>query len=359
MEYYEVPELTNSDIRRLARRALQGRWSRALLPMLIITLALLLPALVQYWDLLSSGLLDAETTQDLQKMVQKFNEQETGLFSSFLSFFSFLCTGAFSLAAAALSIRILRNETFTAGVAFTGFRQFFQAFLVDLLISVFSMLWALITVFPGTVIMTVGLQFGLLALPGIAIFIGALVAYILLVLRYSMAFFIAQDNASLSALEVIRYSVTLMKTRVKQFFSLQLSFIGWIILAVLPMSAGMGFMAISADTESTSLRGIAILLTAIGFLTVAMLQLYMNTAEAVYYSAISGNFGIAGKPDELSDRSTEQALESDPDSQDQAPGIATEESTDTVPDILSEAEEVPADEILPDASASEEQETDD
>ena len=152
-QYYQVPDLKNSDIRRLARRSLRGKWAAAMIPMLIITVALLLPPLVQYRDLFSSGILEAADVNDLQKVIMQMGERETGFFNSVLSFFSFLCTGAFSLAAAALSVRILRKESFSVKTAFTGFHQFVQAFLVDLLTSVFSALWSLITVLPGTMIL--------------------------------------------------------------------------------------------------------------------------------------------------------------------------------------------------------------
>ena len=295
-QYYQVPDLKNSDIRRLARRSLRGKWAKALIPMLIITVALLLPPLVQYQELISSGILDVTDVNDLQSVVMQAGERQTGFLYSALSFFSFLCTGAFSLAAAALSVRILRKESFSPKTAFTGFRQFIQAFLVDFLVSVFSVLWSLITILPGTMIFVFCSRSTVMSFIGFLVFIAAVIAYVFLILRYSMAFFIAQDNRMLPSLHAIRYSVTLMKDRVAKYFSLQFSFIGWIVLAVIPMSAGMMFMNAFSQTGSGMMRFVAVCLILIGFVTVAMVQLYVNTADAVFYSAVSGNFGIADHP---------------------------------------------------------------
>ena len=318
MEYYEIPELSNRDIRRLARRSLRGRWLKALLPMLIITLALVLPALVQYWELLSSGMLYRDNVpQDFSTIMEQLGSMKSGWFSNILSLFSFLCTGAFSLAAAALSVRILRNESFDTGTAFTGFRQFVQAFLIDLLTSIFSMLWSLITILPATVILMFCLQSGLLSIVGAVVFAVAVLGYILLILRYSMAFFIAQDNDRLPSLDAVRYSVTLMKGRAPKYFSLQLSFMAWIILAVIPVSAGMVFLTASSDTGSVLLKMIAACLIAVGFVTVAMVKLYLNTSNAVFYSAVSGNFGISGEsvsePEASDSAGTAEDMLPDPD----------------------------------------------
>ena len=300
-QFYQVPDLKNRDIRRLARRSLTGKWGMAMLPMLIITLALILPALIQYWDLMASGILDS-STQNAEAIFEEMNKRQTGPFFTLMSIFSFLFTGVFSLASAALSVRILRNESFNVKTAFVGFRQFLQAFLVDILISLFSFFWGLVTILPGTMIFIFCMQSQALLLFGVLVFILAVVVYIILVLRYSMAFFIAQDNRFLPSLHAVRYSVTLMKGRIKKYFLLQLSFIGWILLASIPMSFGFIFLSLSSETESGLLKLIGICLILIGLVTVAMVQLYVNTADAVFYSAVSGNFSLSDpSPEEADD----------------------------------------------------------
>ncbi|MBR2735808.1 MAG: DUF975 family protein [Firmicutes bacterium] len=300
-QFYQVPDLKNRDIRRLARRSLTGKWGMAMLPMLIITLALILPALIQYWDLMASGILDS-SAQNAEAIFEEMNKRQTGPFFTLMSIFSFLFTGVFSLASAALSVRILRNESFNVKTAFVGFRQFLQAFLVDILISLFSFFWGLVTILPGTMIFIFCMQSQALLLFGVLVFILAVVVYIILVLRYSMAFFIAQDNRFLPSLHAVRYSVTLMKGRIKKYFLLQLSFIGWILLASIPMSFGFIFLSLSSETESGLLKLIGICLILIGLVTVAMVQLYVNTADAVFYSAVSGNFSLSDpSPEEADD----------------------------------------------------------
>lgn len=293
-QYYQVPELKNVDIRRLARRSLKGKWTAAMIPMLVITTALVLPALIQYQDLFSSGILNAASVQDLQNVMEQLQQRQSGFLYSFLSFFSFLCTGAFTLAAAALSVRILRKEPIFPRIAFVGFRQFIQAFLVDFLTTVFTFLWSLVTILPGTVVLLLCSGSAVLSLIGSIVFAVAVIGYVFLILRYTLSFFIAQDNGTLPALHAIRYSVTLMKGRIWKFFSLQITFIGWILLASVPMVAGIMFLSASSRIDSVMMKVIAVFLILIGMVTVSMVQLYVNTADAVFYSAVSGNFGIAG-----------------------------------------------------------------
>ena len=57
---------------------------------------------------------------------------------------------------------------------------------------------------------------------------------------YQLAYFIAFDNSDLTAKEVVEKSKELMTGKRGKLFCLQLSFIGWAILAVIPL--GIGFL---------------------------------------------------------------------------------------------------------------------
>lgn len=319
-QYYQVPNLKNYDMRRLARKSLKGKWGRAVLPMILITIAMTLPALVQEWELFGSGFADINTIQGMESFMRKMEESDGGLLSSILSFFSFLFTGAVSISAAAISIRVLRNEKITVKNAFIGFYQFVQGFVIDLLTSVFSALWAVITILPGMMICMMCCQSSVFIVLGMAVLCISIILYIYIILRYSMVYYIAQDNRTLPSLQVISYSVRLMKGRATKYFMLQLSFAGWVILSSIPIGAGFLFLMMASESESVMLKLIAICLILLGFLTVSMVQLYINTADGVFYSAVSGNFGLAASPSETP-----------------APQERSEASGETV--LLSEAQE--------------------
>lgn len=294
-DHYEVPEFTARETRLMARRALNGKWGRGLLPMLIIIALLVIPELLEYGTLMFGSGIDWTDPDSLMKYLQSSSEGRTGVLPDIMAAAAFFITGPLSVSAGALSLRILRNEGFTTETAFTGFKRYFQSFFVYVQVWIFSMLWSLITVLPGTAVLTAAALKGspVLLAAGVLVFVACLVGYIYLILRYSMSYFIAADNRELPATQAVAYSVTLMKGRAGKYFLLQLSFIGWVILASLPMAAGIAFFASGIQSESIPLKVAGIGLAIIGIVAITLLELYMYTANAVFYSAVSGNFGIA------------------------------------------------------------------
>lgn len=353
-QYYQVPNLRNYDVRRLARKSLKGKWERALLPMILITLAMILPMLVQEWELFRSGILNIDTVEGVENFVRNVSNAESSVLSSILSFFSFLCTGALSISAAALSIRVLRNEKITVKNAFIGFYHFVQGFLIDFLKKLFSFFWGLVTIFPGMMIFMMCCRSSAFMVLGAAVLCITVILYVYIMLRYSMVYYIAQDNRRLPSIQVISYSVRLMKGRAGKYFLLQFSFIGWILLSSIPMGAGFLFMLMGSEVTSVPLRMIGLCLVLIGMLTVSMVQLYINTADGVFYSAISGNFGLA---DPVSKAAPAQAVQ-EPVAEMTAPAEnRAEEPAKSTQEIPKEApiEEIPMEEI-PVEPASEESE---
>lgn len=97
------------------------------------------------------------------------------------------------------------------GDMFRGFQDDFGGtFLIGLMTSLFTFLWSLLFVIPGII-----------------------AAY-----RYSMATYILAENQNMQATEAIERSKALMDGRKGDLFCLDLSFIGWALLAVL--TAGIG-----------------------------------------------------------------------------------------------------------------------
>ncbi len=99
---------------------------------------------------------------------------------------------------------------------------------------------------------------GLLLCGSLISILGA-VAAIYLSYNLALCYFIAAEYPDLALTDVIRNSCILMKGNKMRFFCLQLSFIGWILLAALTF--GIGMIALTP---------------------------YMNAATALFYSEISG-----------------------------------------------------------------------
>lgn len=82
-------------------------------------------------------------------------------------------------------------------------------------------------------------------------------------LSFSMAYYIINDHPDMSAMEALRESHRLMKGHRTEYFCLQLSFIGWMLVGVLTL--GIGTLWVST---------------------------YMNTANAVFYDELIAHKGI-------------------------------------------------------------------
>lgn len=89
---------------------------------------------------------------------------------------------------------------------FDGFAIFFKALWLYILMIIFVWLWSLLLIIPG----------------------------IIALYRYRMALYIMLDNPQLSALDCIRASKQMMDGRKGELFVLDLSFLGWYLLALFP-----------------------------------------------------------------------------------------------------------------------------
>jgi len=92
------------------------------------------------------------------------------------------------------------------GNLFDGFAIFFKVLWLTILMAIFVWLWALLFIIPGII-----------------------AAY-----RYRMALYIMLDNPKLGALDCIRASKQMMDGRKGELFVLDLSFLGWALLTLVP-----------------------------------------------------------------------------------------------------------------------------
>lgn len=95
---------------------------------------------------------------------------------------------------------------------FSQFNLFGKALGLRIVTIIFVTLWSLLFIIPGII-----------------------AAY-----RYSMAFYIMDDNPSIDIMEAIRQSKAMMQGNKGRLFCLELSFIGWAILSLLTF--GIGFL---------------------------------------------------------------------------------------------------------------------
>ncbi len=142
-------------------------------------------------------------------------------------------------------LNTIRRSGASFGNLLDAFPLFFKLLILSLLSSVFIFLWSLLLIFPGII-----------------------AAY-----RYRQALYILLDHPEKSPLQCIRESKELMKDHKWELFVLDLSFIGWSILAGLPY---------------------------VGYIIQIWTVPYISLSYALYYEKLSGgNIYAADSGDEL------------------------------------------------------------
>lgn len=150
-------------------------------------------------------------------------------------------SGPLSLGIHILILKLIRTGDADIENMFDGFKDFGQAFLIALLRGLFVMLWGLLAIIPMIAI-PIGASFGspmiiMFMLPiMILLSIPAMMAYY----GYAMVFFVKIDNPGLTAMEVLSTSKEMMLGYKMKLFLLNLSFIGWGILAT--FTFGIGYL---------------------------------------------------------------------------------------------------------------------
>lgn len=104
------------------------------------------------------------------------------------------------------SLHISRRLPNSIGNLFDAFGNFFRFLWLVILISFFTFLWSLLFIIPGIV-----------------------AAY-----RYRQALYILIDNPDMRAIDCIRKSKEMMAGHKAELFVLDLSFLGWYLLSVIP-----------------------------------------------------------------------------------------------------------------------------
>lgn len=172
----------SSEIRALARESLRGIWGRSAGHLLLLYIVLGVPLYLLNLIPVAGWIV------------------------------TFLASGAIMFGLYNYYLEVARRQSPGFSSFFTGFGLFGKSFLLYLLMYIFTYLWMLLLIVPG----------------------------IIAALRYSQAFYILRDNPEIAPLEAIRRSKAMMDGHKGRLFVLGLTFLGWILLAIL--TCGIGFL---------------------------------------------------------------------------------------------------------------------
>lgn len=189
------------EFRAKARKSLSGKW------------ALAVGVCFVAW-ILSAAFASGNTTQESVNVINSASGSFfiNSNFSSLGSAINFILAGPIAFGVASFFLKLIRiEESAEFNNLFDGFTYFLKTFVLEIARMIFIILWTFLFFIPG----------------------------IIAALRYSMAFYILNDNPELTFIEAITESKLLMSGHKWRLFFLWLSFFGWFILCIL--TAGIGF----------------------------------------------------------------------------------------------------------------------
>lgn len=229
-----------------AVRALKGNWQTALLVSFCATLPLTLTQLYQATQLTDLVYPSLESMQAALRAVPS----QTWLILGLLGGFSLAVTPALAVGSAHYFLCRLRGEEPGLAGLFARMPQFGKALLLYLLMAVKTVLWGLLLFVPG----------------------------VLAALRYAMApYYLAQDP-TLSPLAALRKSKQAMRAQKGSLFMLEISFVVWVLAAMLVQTLLMGLSAILGMVASMFIQ--------------LVMTTYLDAATAAFFLAVSTPAGV-------------------------------------------------------------------
>lgn len=219
---YEGRLKENYEYRASARAQLKGKWGMAVL---VILISWLLLSAFSSRGAINYSYVDGH-------LVRQYSG---GNLNTFAYIVKLLLSGPITYGVITYFLKLVRSGEPLLEDMFGGFKYFINTFLLNLVTTIFIILWSLLFIIPG----------------------------IVAALRYSMAYYIMNDNPGMTAMEAINLSKDMMQGNKGKLFILTLSFIGWALLSLLTL--GIGLLWVGA---------------------------YYNTAKVNFYEDLKANFNV-------------------------------------------------------------------
>lgn len=217
-------QYTAKDFRTMARNALSGKWTTAIIVTVLGTILGALTVadtLVQYDFSAEAGV----TVEILEKF--SFTLSEAGTLATMLSLVSLVWVivtiiigGAMTLGYYQFHQNLVRKQDAEIGTLFLHKNKLWHGFCINFWQILYIFLWTLCLIVPG----------------------------VIAGLGYSMATYIANDHPELTAREAIAASKKMMKGHKWRLFCLEISFFGWAIASAFTL--GIGSFALAPYQET-------------------------------------------------------------------------------------------------------------
>lgn len=183
---------------------------------------------------------------------------------------------------------------------FAGFPRVGRVIPMNLALAGFYILWCLAILVPGMLLLMAAgaalFAFGseiLVSILLFAVYIGIIVALVLVTMRYLFANHALADDPEIGPLDAIRRSRALMRGRSGEGLLLQLSFLGW---AMIPLGVYLVLVIVGVVVATAAANTMAAMMAVILAMIISLLamiplmlwlQPYMSTTISLYYRTLS------------------------------------------------------------------------
>lgn len=172
---------TRAELKAMAKESLQGKYGDAIvITILILAISIFTGGV--------TGVLTLNVSENRTEMIENI--------------IGIIIAGLFTFGYLSFFLKISRDEDVEIKELWSKTNMFTTFIIASLLVSIFTFLWTLLLIIPGII-----------------------AAY-----SYQMTLYILLDNPDMNVMDAIKESKRLMKGHKMDYFILQLSFLGWIIL---------------------------------------------------------------------------------------------------------------------------------
>ena len=235
-----------SDVRAMARNVMRSKWLGSALALLIYTFVCSnLPNML-------GDMIPAFKRTIYLDFIDRYYE-----YSTFPGLYSIFIEAAFSLGLAMFILNFIRAGKISIELIFGGFEKFIKAFLMNLVMSIITVIGLILFIIPG----------------------------IIFALMYSQAYFIMADNPELGAMECLKRSRIMMIGNKGYLFGLIFSFMGWALLASISIVFGKYII----EDMMIANPVVQMLITIVLEIPMYFVLAYLQITNGIFYELASGH----------------------------------------------------------------------
>lgn len=258
------------NLRLLGRNALSGNWRVAIVSVFVFTLIVsVIPSVLNaLFGVNLTDIVDSGNTMGMDANMYSLYYSMMPTYCPISGIYIILVYGPMTLGLSLFFLAMFRRQIVEVSDIFLGFEKFGKAVGLIIFQYIFIFLWSLLFVIPG----------------------------IIAAIRYSQAFFILADDPEKDIRQCMNESKMMMKGNKMKYFCMNLSFIGWMLLATIPSSIVVGI------GDLLALDGLAsAVFSIISGLFIIPVTVYMFSTQAGFYEILAGHLIKSTEPAPLDD----------------------------------------------------------